>query len=182
VHWPLIQFVKASQGYFEGHLSLPVKLGLAALSILSAWVLHRSVENPVRFTPWLRSTRRTLFYSGASSLVVVVLAGGLAPIANYQLHHLILRHGDVNHISTLTAPPSDITPFVPRNLDPAIGAQNAGSWLFRKGCLVDADGHSSTTTPHPCYYGNARLQRIALIGDSEAAAMGPALKVVAEKL
>ena len=179
VHWPLIQFAQAIHGY-GFPLSPWVRLSMAALSIPVAWLLFRFVENPVRFASWLRPTRRTLFLSVASSLLVVVLAAGLSPIVDSQ-EHLLSRLGDVEHVSKLTDPPSHITDFVPHNLDPAIGERNAGSWLFRNGCLVDGEDRRATN-PHPCYYGNKSLPRIALVGDSEAAAMAPALKVVAKRL
>ncbi len=180
VHWPLIQFVQANHGY-GFPLSPQVRLGLAALSIPVAWLLYRFVENPVRFAPWLRPTRRTLFVAAVSSLVAAALAIGLTPIVNFQTRLLASRLGAAEHVSMLTAPPTHITTFVPRNLDPAIGAPNASSWLLENSCLVDGK-EPNATTPHPCYLGDQRHPRIALVGDSEAAAMGPALAVVASRL
>lgn len=179
VHWPLIQFVKASQGYAPAPLSPLVKLGLLALSIIVAWLLYRFVENPLRFSPWLQPVGRSLSLSGVSSLAIVLLAVGGIPIAYYQSHHFLSKHAYVEHVSELTSPPSHITTVVPSNLAPTIGDPSAGSWYYLH-CQVSSP--KNVATPHSCYYGNRSLPRIALVGDSEAAAIAPAFEVVANKL
>ncbi|GAA3653127.1 acyltransferase family protein [Microbacterium marinilacus] len=67
-HWPLIVMLP----FLTGHTLTPLeKIGIAAASILLAWLSTRFVENPVRLSPRLLSGRRPL-------VVAAWAAGGMA--------------------------------------------------------------------------------------------------------
>ncbi len=103
------------------------------------------------------------------------------PIIKYQMQTLLSLLRDAEHVSTLTAPPSNVVDYVPRNLDPNFEDLRAGTLFLDKNCLVD--GRDATAiTQRPCRFGDSKLLRIALVGDSEAGAMGPAFEIVAKDL
>lgn len=172
VHWPALLVPQAASG-FTASLPLPVALGIAALCVPAAWVLHRIVENPVRRMPWLVAARprRSLVAALAGSAACVLLASAAAATASAAP----LRTGDVAS-SEVAAPPA-ATSFVPSNVTPDLrDVLDDEPVIYADGCVDDY--HSAEAKG--CLYGDVDAPRIVLFGDSHAASWFPAVAGAAE--
>jgi peptidoglycan/LPS O-acetylase OafA/YrhL len=67
VHWPLFAF--AANGYLGHGIPAPVRYGLAALSIVLAWLQYRYVETP--FRRWTPDVRRIASTAVAASILLL---------------------------------------------------------------------------------------------------------------
>ncbi len=70
-HWPIIV---AAKSYF-GSLNVETALFVIALSILPAWLIHRFVENPIRYSQKLNRSPRLALIIGFSFTFIGMLAG-----------------------------------------------------------------------------------------------------------
>lgn len=73
-HWPLLVLVPAALGRSLGALDL---WGLAAASVVLAWLTARFVEQPVRSGAFARRMPRVTFVSAAAGMAVVVCAAAV---------------------------------------------------------------------------------------------------------
>lgn len=200
-HWPLLVLPAAAVGHA---LSLAVRLGLAGLSLAAAAATVRLVEDPVRFSPWLRlRPRRGLVLAGAATVAVSTFATG----ASYALPPLT-GGAAVAPVAALpagrpapgpapnrTAPPSPLaqaeaavarvlgaaagTRVVPGNLAPPLAAAAGDKAApFLNGC----DLSFTAVYQPPCVFGDRAGRRsVVLFGDSHAAQWFPALDALARQ-
>ncbi|PJI93657.1 acyltransferase family protein [Luteimicrobium subarcticum] len=167
-HWPAIAFVTL----LVPGATWPVLTGVAAASLVPAWLSWRFVENPVRRAPAvLRSPRQGLSVGLASTVlavcVVLVVGTGvarqLAPAASARADDPLTVAASTADPFRSTATSGPVTPGVleASHDDPHYPAE----------CVVDTLG---TTSP-PCLIapdwstgGAVTSDRVVLLGDSHA--------------
>jgi peptidoglycan/LPS O-acetylase OafA/YrhL len=195
-HWPLLILAPAVAGH---RLGLWQNLGLAAASGLLALATVKLVEDPVRFSPRLRSRPgRSLALGVALTALAVTVPVGIASLLPApQGHGVVAAPAAI----PMTLPPRDksskaagaatarlarlAAPVeravaravtvrgVPSNLDPPLDRVHADrAQSIRDGCHVSW----SAVRSGPCVYGSAASHRtVMLFGDSHAAQWFPAL-------
>jgi peptidoglycan/LPS O-acetylase OafA/YrhL len=199
-HWPLLILAPAVAGHPPGHpLSLWQNLGLVAASGVLALATVKLVEDPVRFSPRLRSRPGHSLALGAAltALAVTVPVGIASLLPAPQGHGVVAAPAAI----PMTLPPKDrsskaddtatarlarlAAPVeravaravtvrgVPSNLDPPLDRVHADrAQSIRDGCHVSWLAVRSG----PCVYGAAASHRtVMLFGDSHAAQWFPAL-------
>lgn len=186
-HWPLI--VVAAE-YADG-LSVPAGLAVAALSVVPAWLTHRLVENPLRYSTVVSHSPRLALSMGAN-FTLAGLAAGLVLALTVSL--AVSSHRPGTHPS---APGAAVLSGDVR-YDPDGQAVDTVEWmtpapvqatddvpaLYADGCqqnLADADVLT-------CEYGASQVTTaahnaptVAVVGDSKVAQWMPALEVIAER-
>jgi peptidoglycan/LPS O-acetylase OafA/YrhL len=146
-HWPILVLAAT-----WGVVSLPVRIGLAALSLGIAGLSHKLVENPIRFHPLLlrRST-----YALAMGAGLTILGIGSA---------LVFK--DLSHRAAESPAQARFTK-----------ARQDVPVIYRDKCLADA----FATDLKECVYGKKdSATTVVLFGDSYAAQWFPALHSIAE--
>jgi len=146
-HWPVLVFVAV-----WGEISLPFRIGFAALSLVMAAVSHRLVENPVRFHPLLlRRPANALIM--AAVLTVFGIGTSLAFLK----------------LSRRAAQSAAQEPFTKARADIPV--------IYKDKCLTPA----FATNLNECVYGKKdAAATIVLFGDSYAAQWFPAVNAFAE--
>jgi peptidoglycan/LPS O-acetylase OafA/YrhL len=195
-HWPLLILAPAVAGH---PLGLGRNLGLAAASGLLAAATVKLVEDPVRFSPWLRARlgRSLALGAGLTTVAAVAAVGtgamlpsphgqGLAvPPAAIRLtpppraQHPTTEDPAAARLASLSAPvvravaKAAAVRTVPANLDPSLESAHANQPRpVRDGCLIRWLG----TASGPCVYGSASSRTtVVLFGDSHALQWFPAL-------
>ncbi|GLY94631.1 acyltransferase family protein [Actinoplanes sp. NBRC 103695] len=173
-HWPFLVIGPAALGV---PATLPVKLALAAASLVAASLTYALVENPIRRLPALR--RRPWPTLAAGLAVTVLAAAGYLAATRVEAEPATAYRAPV-----LTAWAPDRlaegvrTPAVPANLTPPL--RTAGKdlpRLYPDGCSSEL---TDDTVRKPCAYGDvASSETVVLYGDSHAAHWFPALEVIA---
>ncbi|HEY4268667.1 MAG TPA: acyltransferase family protein [Galbitalea sp.] len=79
-HWPLITIAK----YVRPSLSYSDLILIAEAAVVLAWLTHLLVENPVRFSRWMRARARNGLILGLVCALVSAAAGGVLWIAGAQ--------------------------------------------------------------------------------------------------
>jgi peptidoglycan/LPS O-acetylase OafA/YrhL len=146
-HWPVLVLAAT-----WGVVSLPVRIGLAVLSLGIAGLSHKLVENPIRFHPLLlrRST-----YALAMGAGLTIFGTGAALV----FRELSYRAAESPAQARFTKARQDV---------PVI---------YRDKCLADA----FATDLKECVYGKKdSATTVVLFGDSYAAQWFPALQSIAE--
>jgi len=171
VHWPLFLLINAA--VFQAHLSAPLRLGIALLCVPLAWLLYRFVEAPARDGRWLKNARprRSLLAAAVAPVIVALIATG-----SFLYVRSVPLHADAAaQTASISAAPA-FTGFVPSNLKPSLSeASTDQAEIYDDGC------HATFTESDlkSCVYGDPKLPRIVLFGDSHAAHWFPALKAFA---
>jgi peptidoglycan/LPS O-acetylase OafA/YrhL len=174
VHWPILILPQAAAGE-TNPLPLWLTLGLGALSIPIAYLVHRCVEVPFVRMPALSKARprRSLVAALVGCAAVIALAAGSVTIsARIPLHtDVAVPEG------ALTTEPAG-TPFVPANLQPSLrGASASVPLIYGNGCHRDTESIDAAG----CQFGdNPDAPLVFLFGDSHAAHWFPALAPLAE--
>lgn len=175
VHWPL-QVIPQAAVFVEEPLPLAARLGLGALAVPLAWLLHRYVERPVIRWPALRTRPAwaTGAVAAAASLAVVATSAGVSQIVPQQ---------EVSSERTAAPEQQELDPagtdFVPANLSPALDAVAADNpSVYDEGCHRDEEN----SDPSGCRIGEeAEAPLMFLLGDSHAASWFPALEQLASE-
>jgi peptidoglycan/LPS O-acetylase OafA/YrhL len=169
VHWPLIVLYKAWSGGELGPLDGPIVL---AASLVSAWLVTRFVEEPVRRSRAFASRGRGLALALAAALpVVIVLPHVLpsstpVPTASAQHPGAAVLAGDAEEVAS----DREVTPAAEVAFDDRPD-------YYDRGCeaAIDESG------VRRCVYGEqtAPTLTVALVGDSKIGQWLPALEDIA---
>lgn len=90
VHWPIFAFFNNIWiGDADDHRALFIRIGLIALSLLLAWLLHRFIEEPLRHKSTL-PTKASLLYIATSTLTLIVIASALPQLFKSDLNYTYL--------------------------------------------------------------------------------------------
>ncbi len=180
-HWPVIVFAGVIAG---GDVPLEVKLGLLALVVVLAWLTRRFIERPVIASRLMR--RRAMSFAAAALAMAIVAGGAQAAVA------------------TLDARAEQTQAEVAETLEvqeeaPALSCVGASAiWPEEHDCAYAYDvdpalmgdplnfESAGLTVPGECTDGGITLEcrlgsddpttTLALVGDSHAEAMLPALE------
>ncbi len=197
-HWPVLVLTPLAVGH---PLGLPARLAAALAAAGLAWLTWRYLENPVRFSPAVRtSPRRSLAVGAVATVLAAAVGAGLtkavpapvgpgAPVAPVALAlpperagepartDAAVAHGYAQMRAALVS--ADQAGPVPSNLDPQLADADAEEVrVYLGGCL-----RGFFETGHPdCVFGDPDSDTaVALIGDSHAAMWHPAFERIAEQ-
>ncbi|WP_169079704.1 acyltransferase family protein [Microcella alkalica] len=184
VHWPvlILPIVLSPTG---SPLPLAQSLLLAGAAIPVAWILHRTIEQPILRSPRVSAAgaRRILVAAAIGVLAVLALTQAAAaaiaakPLATDRVVETpVLPEGDP---TPETLPVPGFTDVVPVNLEPALAdAASDLPRIYADGCHLGLD----RSEPASCVYGDVDAGRtIVLFGDSHAAQWFPALEQFATR-
>ncbi len=179
-HWPLMVYTQTTTG---NPLTTPEKVAIFVASLLLGWITTVAIERPIRFGPLARSRALATLTVGALAIAAVALPAG-------AVRAVMLRTGElyasisVDTSSTLCVgaealtPGSDCVdgPYEGLRPDP-LGDWEQISVLHGMGCATD----NVIPTVKSCVFGDPDgAVRVALVGDSHAMKVWPALKALAE--
>lgn len=186
-HWPLIIVAKERLG--DDELSTRVGLGLMVLTIVPAYLTYRLVENPLRYSKLVSSSKRVAYSVGLNASLIGAVAG-LALIAGFaQSSSSASRVVAETPGAASLEDPGTGTATVPVGQRPGdekydaifpnpLTAPKDVPALYEAGCQANVP----VTEPPVCRYGSADAQTtVAVVGDSKAAQWVPAFQVLAKK-
>jgi peptidoglycan/LPS O-acetylase OafA/YrhL len=185
-HWPLIVIATA----MTGTLRIRYGLAVAALSFVPAWISLHAVERPVLRSKSLRSDPTRSLQLGALCTLLGVVAG-----LGLQIHVLTQAAATASAVvpgagglvagspgnlgaAALLADPSQGLPIdsFPTIVPSAITASGDAPQIDGHGCTLD----EASTAAVPCSFGDlTSTVVVALVGDSHADQLVPALERVA---
>lgn len=170
VHWPLLVLPPLIDPAGEP-LSLVQRVGLGLVSIVLAWVLHRTVERPFLDQTWARSLSPRRVLTATAAAMAVVLA------STFALSAFSAQRPLSTPVVAESVQPDDrsvvFSPVVPSNLRPALSqAASDLPVVYADGCHLPL----GVDRPMECVYGASPADiDIVLLGDSHAAQWFPAL-------
>lgn len=198
-HWPVLIFAPLIAGH---SLSLPARLAAALLSAALAWLTLRLLENPLRFTPAIRTSPARSLTLGATATAAAVITG----LALLTATPTPTGRGTPATPLTLTAtpPPAGSPPqaytaalattsaplhaalataaqrtTVPANLTPPLADAAAElNDVYVNGCLRNA---WQVEQPECATGDRVAPTTVAVVGDSNAAMWNPAFRVLTEQ-
>jgi peptidoglycan/LPS O-acetylase OafA/YrhL len=148
--WHWLALVAATAWW--GALGIQQALFVVAVSFVPAILIHRLVENPIRFGNAMKTPRNALKVGSA-----FVLGSAVCGIA------VVFSVGSFQ-APGITPNPTQATADIPD--------------ADAEGCLVRA----ASVTPHTCVYGDEHPGKtVMLVGDSKAAQWEPAIQIIAEQ-
>lgn len=177
-HWPLVAILAAKWGEMSSWTASAV----VAASVLPAWICHRTVENPIRYSQVLRASVRSTVAVGTGLTLAGLLAGGALalgasaagtnPLPEPAAGAEVLVPGlDDSDLLAMLAATETVTPA-------PVDAPDDLPALYADGCQIS----QTQTTPVVCEYGDAEGEKtLALVGDSKAAQWSSAFVEVAER-
>jgi peptidoglycan/LPS O-acetylase OafA/YrhL len=178
-HWPLIVIAAT----YWGDLSVNRGLAVAALSFVPAWLTHRLVENPVRYSAAVSRSPSFALSLGANFSLAGVVAGVAVVLAVPQPASDLAVSGPTLGAAVLAAEPEGDPRGAPidRALairpDPLQAPEDVPD-LYSKGCQQSVESSEVVS----CEYGpDDYAVTIAVVGDSKVAQWLPALEVLAEQ-
>lgn len=178
VHWPLLIVTQAAVGE-QNPLRLTVKVLVGIVIALPlAWLLYRFVETPLRSPRFLVSRRPRATLWGTLALTVALVAGMLGAVQWAAARDV--GTGDAVAVAPdFPASPPNATPFVPRNMTPALDAVAEDvAPMYGDGCHYDVKREDV----QECHYADVDGSRtIAVFGDSHSAQWFPAVEDFAER-
>jgi peptidoglycan/LPS O-acetylase OafA/YrhL len=179
-HWPLLVFTEQAIGHAP---STPQKAGIAVASLALGWITTKWVERPLRFG-WLRQTRPL------ATLTIALLAIALVAVPPLAVRTVMQRTTEL-YTAIAVAPTAGVCvgaearapgaqctdgPYPGLSPDP-LGEWEQVSVLHGMGCATD----NVSPDIQSCRFGNPQGSvRVALVGDSHAMKLWPALKVIAD--
>jgi peptidoglycan/LPS O-acetylase OafA/YrhL len=187
-HWPLLVLPLAGT---VGKLSVALRIGLVAASIVLATATHYLIENPFRRGKFIGVLpRRNLLTAGAMAILIAASSIGADHIATASLHNN--KNPIVNNLAQRTAialpvdpsnqntvRPKTVDEAIPYNLSPDLAnasTDRAQSYIDR--CHTEMNEPPST---NPCIYGDPNGKTtIVLFGDSHALSWFPAVDALAQ--
>ena len=170
VHWPLLVLPPLIDPAGEP-LSLAARVGLGALSIALAWLLHRAIERPFLDSSWARGLLpRTVLVLTAGAMAVVLVTTIAFSAASAQRP---LSTATVAEPIQLDDTAVVFSPVVPGNIRPSLSdAALDLPELYADGCHLPL----GVDEPVNCVYGSdAAVLDVVLLGDSHAAQWFPAI-------
>ncbi|WP_130011815.1 acyltransferase family protein [Serinicoccus sediminis] len=190
-HWPLLRLL--AERVPESGLGL--RLGVALLAAVLAWLTLHLVENPLRYSSALNRSARPALLAGAAAMgTSAALAGALVVSApSLQLADGATTQGPVGALA-LVAPASRDTPDlelvddleavtarvdqpVP---DPAVADQDI-SLAYRAGCQVTTSG-TELRSDDACTFGDPEGDtEVAVVGDSKMEQWSSALHAIGQQ-
>ncbi|MDA2895493.1 acyltransferase family protein [Mycolicibacterium sp. BiH015] len=191
-HWPVLVILPVALGQ---SLGLTARLGAALLSAGLAWLTLRCLENPVRFSPAVRTSPRRSLMVGATVTAIAVAVGAAlfkavptsigngppaptlavtaAPVSTdngMNAYDAAVRQA-IGTVKALVRDSADIGP-VPSNLAPPLAdAAAEEDTVYLDGCmrnLIESDQPECVTGV------TTSTTTVTLVGDSHAAMWGPA--------
>lgn len=178
-HWPLI-VVAAT---YWGDLSVTRGLAVAALSFVPAWLTHRLVENPVRYSAAVSRSPSFALSLGANFSLAGVVAGVAVVLAVPQPTSDLAVANPTLGAAVLAAQPEGDLRGAPIDRafairpDPLQAPEDVPD-LYSKGCQQSVESSEVVS----CEYGPDDYSvTIAVVGDSKVAQWLPALEVLAEQ-
>ncbi|WP_144126692.1 acyltransferase family protein [Catellatospora sichuanensis] len=186
-HWPLL--VVAESRF--GELSTAWLLAVVALSALPAWLTHRYVENPLRFSAVLeRIPARALRLGALCTVIPAVCALALHQVVTWPTGTSANQAGWAEQADTaprgaevLSEHPRDDprgapVDRVPSMIPDPVSVRADYPDVYSKGCHQREREPEATS----CIYGEPTSTfTVALVGDSHAAQWVPTLQAVAAK-
>jgi hypothetical protein len=178
-HWPLIL---AAATYWGG-LSISRGLAVAALSFVPAWLTHRLIENPIRYSAVVSRLPKYALSLGANFSLVGVISGVVIILAVPQPTSDITASSAPHGAAVLAAQPEGDQRGAPVDRAAAITpdplqAPKDVPDLYKEGCQ---QGVASSEVVSCAYGPDHYMTTIAVVGDSKAAQWLPALEVLAER-
>lgn len=153
-HWPVLVLWQRQ----FGETSLQTNLLLAQLSLIFAWLTHKVIENPIRFSIALRPRPEASLAIGATFMAFTIAASAL------------LSMTDAVHAEEAKA-----RGFFPL---PSVAREDV-SKVYDTNCVVQ---YRDVEQPE-CIFGDTQSpKRMVLIGDSHAASVFPAFDAAAKAL
>jgi peptidoglycan/LPS O-acetylase OafA/YrhL len=178
-HWPLIVIAAT----YWGDLSVTRGLAVAALSFVPAWLTHRLVENPVRYSAAVSRSPSLALSLGANFSLAGVVAGVAVLLAVPQPTSDLAEAGPPLGAAVLAAQPEGDQRGAPMDRalairpDPLQAPEDVPD-LYSKGCQQSVESSEVVS----CEYGpDDYAVTIAVVGDSKVAQWLPALEVLAEQ-
>jgi peptidoglycan/LPS O-acetylase OafA/YrhL len=182
-HWPclvLLGTIAQSGGtrfsVAHGQRAALAVLIAVALSVLS----HHLLENPARLSAWMRDSGHSLTVGAAAMAMTIVIAAVLLPVSAGAIHSPVLANVARLPIagSPSVVPAADVGPTaVHVTLAMSPGQARADLPSGTGDCY---GGQQETTAPAACVFGDpAGTRNMALVGDSHAEALFPALDAIA---
>ena len=187
-HWPLLQLLAER----VPEAGLPLRLGVALLAVLLAWLTLHLVENPLRYSPVLTRSPRPALLAGAAAMATsAALAAALvasapsleepdAAAARASVGALALVDPDSRGTAQLglVDDPGAVTGQVDQPVpDPAVADEDI-SLAYRAGCQVSTSG-TELPSAQDCTFGDpdGDLQ-VAVVGDSKMEQWSSALHAI----
>jgi peptidoglycan/LPS O-acetylase OafA/YrhL len=179
-HWPLLVFADRALGHPP---TTPDKIGIAFASLLLGWATTVLVERPIRYGPLARS--RPL-----ATLAVGVLAIAAVAIPSIAVRQVMQRTTEL-YDAVAQTPTADLCDGAEARMPgadcvdgpyPGLSPDPLGEWeevsvLHAMGCATD----NILPDLHSCDFGDPDGDvRVALVGDSHAMKLWPALQAIAE--
>ncbi len=178
-HWPCLVmagtlYADADQPFVAAHgwVSAAAVAVAVALSVIG----HHAVENPMRFAPWMQPRRRSLSVGAAGMAVTIGATVLLLPSSTGAIRSPVLAYlAPVSSQAPVTGDPVQRLGHVRLRMTPAEARGDRPSGTA--GCY---SGYDTTTASMTCVYGDpAGTRSVALVGDSLAEAMFPAVDALA---
>ncbi|CAN5525906.1 SGNH hydrolase domain-containing protein [soil metagenome] len=179
-HWPLLVFADRALGHTP---TTPDRIGIVIASLLLGLGTTILIERPIRFGPLARS--RPL-----ATIAVALLAIATVAVPSIAVRTVMLRTTEL-YDAVAAAPTSGLCvgaearmpgadcidgPYATLSPDP-LGSWEKVSVLHDMGCATD----NVSPAVRSCVFGDpAGTIRVALVGDSHAMKLWPALKLIAE--
>jgi peptidoglycan/LPS O-acetylase OafA/YrhL len=179
-HWPLLVFADRALGHPPG---TPEKIGIVVVSLLLGWLTTVLIERPIRYGVLARS--RPLATLALSALAITTVAVPAISVRQAmqrttELYDAIAQQSppDLCVGAEARMPGADCTdgPYPGLAPDP-LGEWEEVSVLHAMGCATD----NVLPDVHSCDFGDpGGSVRVALVGDSHAMKLWPALERIAE--
>ncbi|GAA4595669.1 SGNH hydrolase domain-containing protein [Planotetraspora phitsanulokensis] len=178
-HWPLLV---AATAHWDGTLTVGHGLLVALVSVIPAWLTHRLIENPLRYSAAVSGSPRLALSLGANFTFVGVVAGmaillgvtsstAAAGGPARQAPGAAVLAADPRD-DPAGAPPDHVEYMVPDPLQATKDLPDA----YADGCHQNADDAKVLS----CTYGDPNSKiRVAAAGDSKIAQWLPALQLLA---
>lgn len=185
-HWPLLVLPLAGG---VGKLSVPIRIALAAASILLATITHYLVENPFRRGKFIGTLpRRNLALAGTFAILIAASSFAVDRVATADLHDKSKTQVTITEPVPIPYPTSSTQAFIrprtidqpiPNNLSPDLAnAKTDRAQSYIDGCHTQMN---QLPSKDPCIYGDPNGKTtIVLFGDSHALSWFPAVDALAQ--
>ncbi|HEY9566411.1 MAG TPA: acyltransferase family protein [Nocardioides sp.] len=192
-HWPMLIVAREHRG----SISVTTGLIIVVLSIVPAWLTYHLVENPIRYSTFVKKNLRAAGLIGLTVTMAGVIAGLLLIVSFHQATSGAAEVKGAAVLGNVSATPKDdpsaspsATPAPdapvpgapvdvvdgPISPDPLLATEDVPD-LYAEDCQVLQD----QTEVRTCTYGPDDAETtIAIVGDSKAGQWTPAFQVLAE--
>ncbi|WP_295780601.1 acyltransferase family protein [uncultured Microbacterium sp.] len=178
-HWPLIVMLP----WVLGPLSTALKLAIIVASVILAYATKRFIEDPARNATWLTARRAVpTFLAAAAASALLVGASAVAPAVGQQMVASRLADANAFAVTTCAGATAVVDPSCSADAAPVPAADivfGDADPEIEKCFSQDSNGELIR-----CSFGDAAAPagRVALVGDSHAGALAPAMmRLAAER-